>query len=223
MTTSRLLLYDHNTRGHYPFLQHRLYPAILECCQMCNEEGAPFLYGENAFTTAWCRGRPNHGGWRVLNSWPTSRRSLCRISKLAFSIYQEPTQSEDSFALSQKSTLFPNLKHIKLDIRLSVLQWEAFLDLHADLLKTLQKIEFRVTVDMKEAREPNEDFQSAEGRLVRDEYDCRWEVRNADVMSLQLYEPALQKHGRLGKKIEKEFRDLSSSYGLHWIINFNLW
>lgn len=218
LETCRLVLYRFRIRKNYPFLRHRLYPAILECSRLCNEEGAPILYGENRFSTAWCHGRPNYADWLILNSWPLSKRNLQRVSSLTLSIRGH---AEDETALRQKEALFPRLKYIRLTFRLSVSQWENFLNSYADVLKTIQTIELHIDVDVEET---NRLFKKEQGewQLLVDEYDSWWALRNADALCYRLYEPGLQKIGWLGKKVEREFFDLSTSHGLDWNIIFKL-
>ncbi|KAH6874395.1 hypothetical protein B0T10DRAFT_205954 [Thelonectria olida] len=221
VATSRLVQYRQHCRSMrdgYPYARHELYPAILECSRLCHEEGIPVLYRENIFQTAWCSGRSNSHCWEVVNSWSLPRRHLKYISNLEMAIWRDAALSEDGITLSRQPDLFPALKRLTLKVRLSALQWGELLDFSAEILRSLHTIRFRLDVSTEEAEaiwHGNE--------LDKEVVDGQWETRNADVLCYRLYEPALRKHGWLGKtNVNWTFYDLSDSYGLGWDVGLDL-
>ena len=133
------------------------------------------------------------------------------------SIWKE--QHENEVVLSRRRELFPELNHVTIDIRLSSMQWGRFLEQHSQVLQDLSIISFRFDI----AREEAERIWNEDKRLYKKLEADGWDVRNADVLCYELYEPALNKHGWLNKMIRKwKFYDLSDDYGVYWNVHLDL-
>jgi hypothetical protein len=134
------------------------------------------------------------------------------------SIWRDATLSEDTITLSRQFDLFPALKRLTLKVRLSASQWGEFLDFSAETFKSLHTIRFQLDVTFEEA----EAIWSG-NELEKELVDGQWETHNADVLCYRLYEPALRKHGWLGKtNVNWIFYNLSDSYGLNWDVVLDL-
>ncbi|KAH7136359.1 hypothetical protein EDB81DRAFT_801989 [Dactylonectria macrodidyma] len=188
----------------YPWIRHRLFPAILECCRIINREGIIVLYGENRFWLGCgC-------GWGpVVNSWEFARPNLESITMLSVGyITADSVDCQPSFA--EKFRSFPRLKDLKVQIGLSAADWEAFLERESRSLQWIAKITFDITVaDLKLFRILKRCCQGL------GEESKRLTVKDG---CFQEYQPPLERQGALlkGRRVKWEFTDSSSEYELVW-------
>jgi hypothetical protein len=62
--------------------QHWIYPAILACCRLTNNEGTPILYGENMFEAVNEIEEVQKAPWNYLPIWRISEVNIGRIARI---------------------------------------------------------------------------------------------------------------------------------------------
>jgi hypothetical protein len=116
----------------HPWARHGLFPAILECSRLVNQEGSKVLYGENQFLL----GCSNKG---AVNSWPLGKGCLEHISQL--DAFYSPLSDTP---VAEQLVLFQRLSSFAMETKMSRKQWEAFLQQAGPLLVGISKMRFRI-------------------------------------------------------------------------------
>lgn len=135
------VVYTYHPKGHYRYFRHGLFPAILECCRLVNEEATPILYGSNHFSVG-CRVYDPHYV-HVLNSWPMSERNLRLITSLGMSWYSDRRQYEEPAPTTAEllPQLFPALRAVTVVGTVSPADLRAFLTSYGDALAAVPTVE----------------------------------------------------------------------------------
>lgn len=138
----RLIMTVHHRRNH-PYERHGLFPSILECCRLTNEEGTPILYGHNEFKIMCCGDLGAH--WQACNSWPLAENSMKQMTRLNMGYYSKNRLPRLDFSSPRYyCNFFPALRVARITMTLGASEWEEFLTDYVDCLKSIPTMEFRL-------------------------------------------------------------------------------
>lgn len=192
----------------YRYVRHGLFPAILECCRLINDEATPILYGRKLFS-ADCQ-MIHLNGTYVMNSWPMSESNLQLITKLEFFWpgHDEEDGEPSPTTLLQLPRLFPALRMANINMSLSPAEFEVFLSSYADVLAAVPTLDFRIGVPHKYAHTIWEKLAGS-GLRRRDDFGKR---------CLAAYRPTTEKlSAKFKKRVTWQSHDRSLSYGGSYI------
>lgn len=145
VTTRRLISIHQLYHDERPYKRHGLFPALLECCRLLNEEASPILYGHNEFKVARC-GSDMDQWLTIRNSWPMAESNKKRITRLNMD-WRYFTASKNYDALRHYfCDGFQTLRVTKLTLTATPSEWESFLSEYADCLQRVVTIEFLVYI-----------------------------------------------------------------------------
>lgn len=130
-------------RRQYPYFRHGLFPAILECCRLINDEATPILYGRNHFSVGCRVFDPT--SVHILNSWPMSERNLKLITSLRLTWHSHQSKEPPRITAWLIPRLLPALKAVKVNMMVTPAQLGAYLALYGDALAAVPTVEFRVS------------------------------------------------------------------------------
>lgn len=205
--TNRLTRADAYFVRKRPYVRHNLFPAILECCRLINDEGSDVLYGENMFDAA-CSGS-NATSWLIVNSWPLAERNLDRIRRVHLGHWATPTTNFCGVTVSKLCQTFPRLRVGKISVHnMETPKWEEFIERSTEVLSGIQKLTIRLEIpwQVRTAGLNRERKIDDDGQLE--------EVSASERACIEMYEPVVSKNFPT-RKLRWKYEAYSSEYGAY--------